>query len=254
MDNRKIQADFGEAATHYDQTALLQRQVGNKVFRWAKEIFPKNATLLDAGCGTGGFARQVEEQENLRWNLVQVDIAHRMCQVAGEGAVQADIQDLPIKTHTMDGAVSSLAVQWIANVPQLFSEIARVLKRRGQVIITGFGPLTLSELRQSFTRSQVSPRVNAFLSLDEVVTMANEVGLRVLRTDFERRWTQYETPQQLLRHMQMIGARYKGVEENQLSVGQLRRVCQQYEKDFSTPHGVVSTWDVWYASFIKDAA
>ena len=73
--------------------------------------------------------------------------------LAGTGAssfVCADICNLPFGAGGVDLVWSSLAVQWINELPVALAEVHRALSVGGLFMFSTFGPDTLRELRAAF--------------------------------------------------------------------------------------------------------
>src|SRR6476646_5949741 len=120
--------------------------------------------ILDAGSGTGNaldglLARYPKAR------VVALDIALAMARRArarrpwwkgllGGGvrldAVCCDIERLPVATGRAGLVWSNLALQWMIEPKQAFSEMHRALAPGGLLLFSTFGPDTLKELRAAF--------------------------------------------------------------------------------------------------------
>ncbi len=138
--------------------------------------------VLDAGCGTGHFALQLERRYG--WRMVPLDLGWEGLQygraLGAERLVQGDVAALPFPAASFDAAVSmDVLVHFPRGLEQpAFDELARVV-RPGGLVILRVAALDLLKSRHSmfagerqrFTRSR----------LTEAVTRA---GIRVLRADY----------------------------------------------------------------------
>ncbi len=61
--------------------------------------------------------------------------------------LDVDGATLPFEDESVDIVTSSLSMHWINNLPALFKEVNRVLRRDGAFIGAMFGGETLFELR-----------------------------------------------------------------------------------------------------------
>ncbi len=59
-----------------------------------------------------------------------------------------DSASLPFETESVDITTSSLSMHWVNNLPGLFREVNRILKKDGVFLGSMFGGDTLFELRQ----------------------------------------------------------------------------------------------------------
>jgi SAM-dependent methyltransferase len=96
-------------------------------------------SVLDAGCGTGGFlSRLVRDRQDL--SVVGVDAfapaAVRACEKSGRPAVCASLQNLPFADNTFDAVVSAdVLCHQSLDPPLALAEIARVLRPGGRLIL-----------------------------------------------------------------------------------------------------------------------
>jgi SAM-dependent methyltransferase len=104
--------------------AVLRRQVLNAL----SQRLPRDARILDAGCGTGGMMGQLPA----RWSSIGIDIstvAVDHTQARCLNACLGSVGDLPFESASFD-AVLSLDVLYHADVEpeRAMAEVARVLK------------------------------------------------------------------------------------------------------------------------------
>ena len=91
-----------------------------------------DSVVLDVGCGTGDFARELRRAGR---RSLGVDLSFGMLAAARSGGaplVQADAAALPLRSGTADGVVSGFAVRNFADLPGVLDELSRVLATRRQ--------------------------------------------------------------------------------------------------------------------------
>ena len=97
--------------------------------------------IIDAGCGTGNFSLKLACKGA---RVVGVDISLRMLTIAREKAacegldvdfVEMDLHRLGFPDDTFDGAVSVTTFEFLMDPNKAFSELMRVLKPGGQLLI-----------------------------------------------------------------------------------------------------------------------
>jgi len=108
----------------YEKSAKLIEPIG-----W-------HGLVLDAGCGNGGFTREIMKRGG---TVVGVDISHEMLQVAkdtgGEFAV-GDLENLSFHDETFDIVLCSMILHHFPSMSnRVPPEIARVLKKGGKLVI-----------------------------------------------------------------------------------------------------------------------
>jgi malonyl-CoA O-methyltransferase len=161
LDKKLIRQSFDAAAEHYDDVAVLQREVGQRLIERLELIKFTPQMILDVGAGTGFVSRKLDEfYKNSR--VLSMDIAPRMLQVArskdgwmsklfgSQDYVCGDAEFLPFADNSVDLIFSNLTLQWCGELERVFAEFRRVLKPEGLLMFSTFGPDTLKELRESW--------------------------------------------------------------------------------------------------------
>jgi malonyl-CoA O-methyltransferase len=183
-----IRNAFERAAAHYDEAALIQREICSRLRAFAVGLDLQagvsiDDTVLDAGCGTGfGFAEldqlcpgttrialdlapsmlaqagRRHERARARTNRAQSATAAACAESArahdaggssGLLAVCGDLEHLPLASGRIALIWSSLAIQW-CEPGRALAECARVLAPGGVALVATLGPRTLWELREAF--------------------------------------------------------------------------------------------------------
>lgn len=103
-------------------------------------------TILDAGCGTGIFTTDFLEKGP---KLVGMDISPKMLEVAAHKSrgldflpVNGNILALPFLDNYFDKVISNTAIEYIAEGEKAVSELFRVLKPGGTLIIATLNRLS----------------------------------------------------------------------------------------------------------------
>ena len=221
IDKRQMRRAFERAAGSYDQAAVLQREVCDRMLARLDYIKLQPRTILDAGSGTGYGARKLA----LRYpgvTAVELDIALGMLrQDAQSGSwwrrlpgwcgaaatkVCADVEALPLKSSSVDMVWSNLTLQWCNDLPRVFTEMHRVLKVEGLLMFSTFGPATLKELRQAFQGIDRYTHVNRFVDMHDIGDMLVQSGFADPVMDMECLTVTYPDTQSLMRDLKAIGA------------------------------------------------
>jgi SAM-dependent methyltransferase len=98
---------------------------------------PRDATILDAGCGTGANLKMLQSYGR----AIGIDISEQalaFCHARGipqDRALLASVTDLPFEDSLFDLAVSFDVICNIADDVSAFAEVARVLKPGGRFIV-----------------------------------------------------------------------------------------------------------------------
>ena len=178
-DKRRARIAFARAAVHYDEHAILQREVGARLLERLTLFHHAPRVILDVGCGTGWLgAKLANHYRGAR--LVNIDLAHAMVSRArgcfsplwwrfrGHNFVCGDAEQLPFADASFDMLFSNLTLQWCSDLATTFSEFRRVLKPRGLLLFSTLGPDTLKELRAAWAAVDDQEHVNTFVDMHDV--------------------------------------------------------------------------------------
>jgi len=136
----------------------------------------RDDNILDAGCGTGVFTREITSSCN---NVVGMDISLPMLKKAqskintGFSAVKADMLNLPFSDEIFSKTVSVTAIEFIVDAKRALTEMARVTKPGGIIVAATLNSLSpWAEKRKSEARKHGGVFASAiFRSPYELSTM-----------------------------------------------------------------------------------
>ncbi len=103
--------------------------------------------VLEVGCGMGQFAEDVSRE--LDTELVAIDLAPRMVELARERGVDArvgDVQALPFADGEFDCAVANWMLYHVPDLDAAVQELARVLRPGGRLVAATLGEENLADL------------------------------------------------------------------------------------------------------------
>jgi ubiquinone/menaquinone biosynthesis C-methylase UbiE len=141
-DKRKSQRGrrtYDEIAPHYDKAMRpLDRWFLARLRRTTLSYLPEGARVLELGAGTGlNFAFYPENASG-----AASELSSGMLRVASEKErpeklqlVQSCAEQLPFKNHSFDAAFATLVFCSLARPEQAFSELRRVVKPGGTVLL-----------------------------------------------------------------------------------------------------------------------
>ena len=232
LDRRSVRRAFERAAATYDNAAVLQREVGQRLAERLGVIRLQPAVVLDAGCGTGEAMGELRTRypEAL---LIGLDLALNMTVAARSRLAQAsversllrrlwalraptraersqlicaDVGQIPLAADAVDMVWSNLCLQWVDDLPDVFAEFRRILKVDGLLSFTTFGPDTLKELRAAFAAVDGGTHINRFIDMHDVGDMLIHAGFGDPVIDMEMITVTYTDPLVLMRELKAIGA------------------------------------------------
>lgn len=213
ISKNKVRRAFDRAAGSYDEAAVLQQEVCDRLLQRMDYIRLSPSLILDAGAGTGEAVKTLMRKYR-KAQLLVLDISEQMLSKAtAQGGllrkpwpVCADIEQLPLADASVDLVFSSLTLQWCNDLEATFSGIRRVLKPGGLFMFASFGPDTLKELRECWSCIDDAVHINTFEDM-------HDVGDALLRTGFadpvmesEIITVNYATVDRLMADLRGIGA------------------------------------------------
>lgn len=129
----EIGATFGAAADHYDASAVVQRLAAAHLAAMAaREKLPKDAHILEIGCGTGLLTQEIRHV----WpgaTLIATDLAPDMLLVAGKRGAASQLLAMDGEAPAFEGRwfdiiLSSLAFQWFDDMGAALARLHGLLK------------------------------------------------------------------------------------------------------------------------------
>ena len=217
LDKQQVRRAFDRAASSYEQSAVLQREVVGRMLDRLEYIRIKPECIVDVGAGTGfvgaGLAKHYPKA-----TVYELDMSIRMLQqirqkqawykrwFGKQTLICADAEQLPLQDKSADIIFSSLVIQWCDNLEETFAEFFRVLKPGGLLMFTTFGPDTLIELRQSWAQVDDEGHVSQFMDMHDVGDALLRAGMAEPVMDVENFTLMYEKVADLLHDLKAIGA------------------------------------------------
>jgi malonyl-CoA O-methyltransferase len=262
---KAVASDFGGASASYEGAARLQRKMGDAMLETIAQPVPQDATVVDLGCGTGWFTRQLAQRFGA--HTVGVDLAPGMLAFAKAQSkalskapsnalrpetiqwLEADAERLPLAGQSVDLIYSNLMIQWCHNPQGVLRECQRVLRPGGQLWVSTLLLGTLQELQQAWTLADPHQQhVNGFISAADFAATTAEI-LPAAQWRLQMITLDYPTPMALMNELRQLGAGYKDIQRRKTATapGRLKQMCQNYpqQPDGSIVASYHAGWLEW---------
>lgn len=147
IDKNLVAARFAGCASTYDDEAVVQRDMADKLWNFARRLIPSaHVDLLEIGSGTGLltslYAGELNEAAITLWDLAPRNLNVRATVVAGDGeSMISDVAD-----ESLDVILSAATVQWFNNLPRFIGLAVSKLRRGGVMALSTFGPDNMREI------------------------------------------------------------------------------------------------------------
>ena len=253
IDKTLARRSFDRAASTYDDAAVLQREVGERILERLDLLRIQPEVILDIGSGTGYCTRFLSKRYASA-NIVSMDFSMQMLKtarnqvdVSNNHFVCADMERLPFVDKSIDFIFSNLTVQWCNDLSSLFDEFKRILKVDGLIMFSTFGPDTLWELRESWQSVDDFVHVNNFIDLHNIGDALFYAGMGDVVMDNEPFTLTYKEVKTLMKDLKDIGAHNvnAGRPHGMTGKAHLQKMMTAYEK-FRVDGVLPATYEVIY--------
>ena len=240
LDKEKISRNFSRSASSYDQHALLQKELADKLFDSIGGFKP--ARVLDIGCGTGYLADKMS-QKFPSAKVVGIDIAPGMIEVAKSKYQRANLlfalgdgESLPFDQQSFDLIISNASLQWMS-LEKVLGEVNRVIRQQGNFSFTTFGPGTLIELKAC------DFQVNDFTSIAEIKKGLGKIFSEI-KIDAYMKKVEFASVKELILHLKEIGAHSSEKVPKKFDVF---RAMKEHHRRFSKDGTINASFEVIFA-------
>ncbi|WP_024327657.1 malonyl-ACP O-methyltransferase BioC [Thioalkalivibrio sp. AKL19] len=265
LDKARVREAFARAAATYEEHAVLQREVQERMLGRLDWIRMEPERVVDLGCGIGEALDHLSRRYRGA-RLTGVDFAPEMVARARRRGrwlrrpqvVCGDLEALPLAERSFDLAVSSSALQWCSDLDQAFTEVRRILRPEGLWMFTTFGPDTLRELRAAFAAVDggAGAHVNAFMDMHDIGDALVRAGFADPVMDQEALTLTYPDLTGLIRDLRGVGVRnaLSGRSSGLFGPRRLVAVAEAYAREFGVEGRLPATWEVVYGhAWVPDA-
>ena len=250
MDKAKLAKQFSAAARHYDEHAVVQRQVAERLLALARKMSPHPRRILELGCGTGLYTRLLGSAF-VSAKIVAVDLSEQMVRVArtnvpGESVqfVVGDVERMDWGRYDLVSANGSL--QWATDAPAMLMRLAGTLDEGGALACSLFGPETYGELDACMTEvlgAEARVTASRFASRQRL-SAALAQTYHPWRIDEQRYTRTFDSLRELLLHIRRTGTRGQPeISQRRWTPGRLAEVERIYRQRYGS---IRASYQVFY--------
>lgn len=160
-DQNYLTQDQYKDSSNLDARLEIHRRFSTNSYGWFNWVFdalitlPKDANVLELGCGTGMIWKECADRIPAGWTITLSDLSQGMLDAAWRNLVvtgrnfkieQIDAQSIPYKDETFDIVIANHMIYHVPDRSKALAEINRVLKKSGHLIATTVGESHMKEL------------------------------------------------------------------------------------------------------------
>lgn len=261
IEKYRIQKHFDAKADFYESSAVLQREVCDRMLERLHLVKMQPERIIDVGAGTGwgvqGLMRHYRSAQVIALDL-SVAMLHKS---KAKGSwlrkpklICGDAESMAIADNSVDIIFSSLMLQW-CDEKKVFAEFYRILKPGGLLMFSSFGPDTLKELRHSWKQVDDKIHVNDFVDMHDLGDALLMSGFAEPVMDMDIMTLTYQDAKSVMMDLKNIGANtpMKNSNHGLITPRKLQRVLDAYES-FRVEGVVPATYEVVYGHAWKAEA
>jgi ArsR family transcriptional regulator len=144
------------------------------------QAMPRSDVAVDLGCGTGEL---VERLQSIAGHVIGVDSSSKMIELARNRVYPdqekvdlrlGELEHLPLKDEEADCAVVSMVLHHLSTPDRFISEVSRVMKKNGTLVIVDFDKHNDESLRQTYGDRWLG------FSKDEILSILSSNGFTII--------------------------------------------------------------------------
>lgn len=173
--NSEICKAFNDRAAQYEKAAVVQYEIGERLFERLQYLTIKPRYILDLGCGPGVFSARLKKYYP-HAEVIGFDLAYNMLMQAKSKQgwlkkwplVAGDMSAMPFASGLFDLVFANQVVHWSPSLASLMREINRVMNKDGCLMFSTLGPDTFCELKQAPQELDKHAHVNEFMDMHDI--------------------------------------------------------------------------------------
>ncbi|MCT4585381.1 MAG: malonyl-ACP O-methyltransferase BioC [Peptostreptococcaceae bacterium] len=258
IDKKKLAKKFSKNAKTYDQYAIVQKYMSNKLIDIINEIDDKkNIEVLEIGCGTGYLTKLLLKNfENI--NLTSIDIAQGMIDYCKERITDdrvefkcMDVEEFA-SNKKYDLIISNATFQWFNQPKQTINNLKNILNKDGIFVFSTFLEDTFKELKDCFSKASKELKLKEeiksgqnFLTKEYIKEIFLPKDIIILKEAYIQK---FDTVNEFFISIKKIGAS-KSNKNNVFVKNFIDLVIELYESDYKIDKKIIATYDCGFAYY-----
>jgi malonyl-CoA O-methyltransferase len=190
-------------AGQYAEHAFIFQEVGRRLLERLEWVNFTPDTMLDVGAGQGDCLAQLRERYPSA-TAIATDSCFPLLSRQSH-CVAADAHHLPFTDNSMDMVVANGVLPWLLDPPAFFESVHRLLKPKGLLMFSSFGPNTLIEWREAWAQIDDYSHVPSFVDMHDLGDLVRRVGYADVVVDVETIQLRYDDIATCCREMKALG-------------------------------------------------
>jgi len=185
-------------AKTYDQSAIVQREIMNRLRERLEYMLIKPKTILDI---SGGFDYEKQQLQDIYPEATILSLDYSACLTPEKNAAYR----INCEDHSQELIISNLLLHWVSDPQAFLKEIARVLDPQGVLLLTTLGLDTLKECRIAFEACDEFAHVHDFFDMHDVGDQMLALGFTDPVVDTQYLTVHYKSVEQLFHDLRACG-------------------------------------------------
>ncbi|UQY79902.1 methyltransferase domain-containing protein [Candidatus Hepatincola sp. Av] len=174
---------------------FLKKELAVRTADRLSELKGNFPNTLELGCGLGELFHTLAQQEMLEKfpYVLQADYFLNFLNANDStNKINLTFNKLPFKANSFDGIISIFALHSMNNLPNIFSQIHKVLKPQGFFFLVMPILGTLEELKTAMTNAETelfnsfSPHIHPFASMQSLADLLQSIGFQSITADKDK--------------------------------------------------------------------